>query len=128
MAKIVKTGTQEQALRAINSNLRTLSGINSLLNSKVEESYAISITAGKQWTFVAIEKSFGDGILQDIRRKLVKEIKVLAKKNVIILDGNDMKTLDNQYSDEESLGLEVQNQEISGNSLAGNQETHDGSR
>ena len=120
MAKIVKTGTQEQALRAINSNLRTLSGINSLLNSKVEESYAISITAGKQRTFVAIEKSFGDGILQDIRRKLVKEIKVLAKKNVIILD--------NQYSDEESLGLEVQNQEISGNSLAGNQETHDGSR
>ena len=128
MAKIVKTGTQEQALRAINSNLRTLSGINSLLNSKVEESYAISITAGKQRTFVAIEKPFGDGILQDIRRKLVKEIKVLAKKNVIILDGNDMKTLDNQYSDEESLGLEVQNQEISGNSLAGNQETHDGSR
>lgn len=128
MAKIVKTGTQEQALRAINSNLRTLSGVNGLLNSKGEESYAISITAGKQRAFVVVEKSFGDGILQDIRRKLVKETKVLAKKNAIILDGNDMETLDNQYSDKESLGLEVQNQEISSNSLTGTQETYGGSR
>lgn len=128
MAKSVKTGTQEQALRAINSNLRTLSGVNGLLNSKVEESYAISITVGKQRAFVAVEKSFGDGILQDIRRKLVKETKVLAKKNAIILDGNDMETLDNRYPNKERLGLGVQNQEISGNSLAGNQETHDGSR
>lgn len=128
MAKIVKTGTQEQALRAINSNLRTLTGVNGLLNSKREESYAISITAGQQRAFVVVEKSFGDGILQDIRRKLVKETKVLAKKNAIILDGNDMETLDNRYSDKERLGLEVQNQEISSNSLAGNQETHDGSR
>lgn len=128
MAKIVKTGTQEQALRAINSNLRTLTGVNGLLNSKGEESYAISITAGQQRAFVAVEKSFGDGILQDIRRKLVKETRTLAKKNAIILDGNDMETLDNRYPDKEGLGLGVQNQEISGNSLAGNQETHDGSR
>lgn len=128
MAKIVKTDTQEQALRTINSNVRTLAGVNNLLNSKEAESYGFNITAGKQRAFVLVEKSFGDGILQDIRRKLVKETRVLAKKNAIILDGNDMETLDNQYPDKESLGLEVRNQEISGNSLTENQETHDGRR
>lgn len=128
MARIVKTDTQEQALRRINGSLRTLAGVNNLLNSRGEESYGFNITAGKQRAFVLLEKSFGDEILQDIRRKLVKETRALAKKNAIILDGNDMETLDNRYPDKEGLGLGVQNQEISGNSLAGNQETHDGSR
>lgn len=95
MAKIIKTDTQEQALRTINSNLRTLAGINSLLNSKGEESYGISITTGKQRALVLIEKSFGDKLLQDIRRKLVKETISLTKKNSIVLDDNDLKILDN---------------------------------
>lgn len=119
MAKIIKTDTQEQALRIINNNLRTLAGVNSLLNFKGEESYGITITAGKQRAFVMVEKSFGDEILQDIRRKLVKETKPLARKNAIVLDGNDICILDNQYPDKESPGLEKQNQEAAGSILAG---------
>ena len=125
MAKIIKTGTQEQALRIINNNLRTLAEVNSLLNCKGEESYGITITAGKQRAFVLVEKSFGDEILQDIRRKLVKETNPLARKNAIVLDGNDIDILDNQYQDKESPGLEKQNQEAAGSTLAGDWGTHD---
>ncbi len=128
MAKIVKTDIQEQALRTINSNLRTLAGVNGLLNSKEEESYGINITAGRQRALVLVEKSFGDGILQDIRRKLVKETKVLAKKNAIVLDGNDMGTLDNRYPGKESPGAVIQDQGIPSDGLAGDQEMKDGSR
>lgn len=125
MAKIIKTDTQEQALRIINNNLRTLAGVNSLLNFKGEESYGITITAGKQRAFVLVEKSFGDEILQDIRRKLVKETKPLARKNAIVLDGNDICILDNQHPDKESLGLEKQNQEAARSTLVGDWGTHD---
>ena len=128
MAKIIKTDTQEQALRTINSNLRTLAGINNLLSSKEEESYGISITAGKQRAFMLVEKSFGDKLLQDIRRKLVKETKSLTKKNAIVLDGNDLKILNNRYADKESSGLETKDQEMPGDSLEGNQVIHDGSQ
>lgn len=125
MAKIIKTNTQEQALRIINNNLRTLVGVNSLLNYEGEESYGITITAGKQRAFVLVEKSFGGEILQDIRRKLVKETKPLARKNAIVLDGNDISILDNQYQDKESSGLEKQDQETAGSTLAGDWGTHD---
>ena len=128
MAKIIKTGIQEQALRTINSNLRTLAGINNLLSSKEEESYGISITAGKQRAFILVEKSFGDKLLQDIRRKLVKETKSLTKKNAIVLDDNDMETLENQHPDKESSELETKGQEMSGGSLEGKWEIHDGSQ
>ncbi len=127
MAKIVKTDIQEQALRTINSNLRTLAGVNGLLNSK-EEAYGINITAGRQRALVLVEKSFGDEILQDIRRKLVKETKVLAKKNAIVLDGNDMGTLDNRHPGKESPGVVIQDQGIPSDGLAGNQEMNDGRR
>ena len=128
MAKIIKTGIQEQALRTINSNLRTLAGINNLLSSKEEESYGISITAGKQRAFMLVEKSFGDKLLQDIRRKLVKETKSLTKKNAIVLDDNDMEILENGYPDKESFGLETKDQEMPGDSLEGNRVIHDGSQ
>ena len=126
MAKIIKTGTQEQALRTINSNLRTLAGINNLLSSKEEECYGINITAGKQRAFMLVEKSFGDKLLQDNRRKLVKETKSLTKKNAIVLDDNDMETLENQHPDKESSGLETKGQEMPGGSLKGKREIHDG--
>jgi len=128
MAKIVKTGTQEQALRTVNSSLRTLTGVNSLLNSKGEETYGFHITAGKQRAVVLVEKSFGDGILQDIRRKLVKETKSLAKKNAIVLNADDMEILDNQYSEQKSSELKIQIQRMLHESPEGNQEIHDDSR
>jgi len=125
MAKIVKTDTQEQALRTINNNLRTLTGVNGLLNSK-EESCGINLIAGKQRAFVMVEKNFGDMILQDIRRKLVKETKTLAKRNAVVLDGSDMEILDNQYLDKDSPGAAIQDHRISDESLTEDQEMNDG--
>lgn len=126
MAKIIKTGTQEQALRTINSNLRILAGVNNLLSSKEEESYGINITAGKQRVFMLVEKSFGDKLLMDIRRKLVKETKSLTKKNAIVLDDNDLEALENRHPDKESSEVETKGPEMPDGSLEGKREIHDG--
>lgn len=95
MAKIVKTETQENALKSINSNLKALLGVNGILNIN-EETCLITISAGIQRACVMVEKQFGDEILQDIRKKLAKETKTLARKNTIILDESDLKILENR--------------------------------
>lgn len=95
MAKIVKTETQENALKSINSNLKALLGVNGILNIN-EETCLITLSAGSQRACVTVEKRFGDEILQDIRKKLAKETKALARKNAIILDESDLKILENR--------------------------------
>ncbi len=110
MAKIIKTGVQENALKMINSNLRTLTGVNGILNAS-GEICLLNITVGSQRVSITVEKPFGDEILQEIRKKLTKETKTLAKKNAIVLDGNDLTVLENRHQEMESLGLESQGQE-----------------
>lgn len=109
MAKIIKTDIQENALKVVNSNLRTLVGINGMLNAG-GEIYLLNIAAGSQRVSLTVEKAFGDGILTEIRRKTAKETKSLAKKNAIVLDGNDLAVLENRCQ-ETNLKLDSQGQE-----------------
>ena len=111
MAKIVKTETQENALKSINSNLKALLGVNGILNIS-EETCLITISAGSQRACVAVEKRFGDEILQDIRKQLSKEIKALARKNAIILDESDLKILENRNSGLDYAETEMEIREI----------------
>lgn len=111
MAKIVKTETQENALKSINSNLKALLGVNGILNIS-EETCLITISAGSQRACVAVEKRFGDEILQDIRKKLAKETKALARKNAIILDESDLKVLENRNPGLDYAETEMEIREI----------------
>lgn len=111
MAKIVKTETQENALKIINSNLKALLGVNGILNIN-EEACLITISAGSQRACVTVEKRFGDEILQDIRKKLAKETKAQARKNAIILDENDLKILENRNPGLDHAETEMEIREI----------------
>jgi hypothetical protein len=94
MAKIIKTNTQEQALKTITANLRTLTGINAVLNNPAKQA-VITTTAGKDKSALTVDKAFADGILDGIRKRMVSEIRALAKKNAIVLDDDDKAILDN---------------------------------
>lgn len=111
MAKIVKTEIQENALKIINSNLKALLGVNGILNIS-EETCLITISAGSQRTCVTVEKLFGDEILQDIRKKLAKETKALARKNAIRLDESDFKILENRNPGLDDSESEMRIQEM----------------
>ena len=111
MAKIVKTETQENALKSINSNLKALLGVNGILNIS-EETCLITLSAGSQRACVTVEKQFGDEILQDIRKKLEKETKALDRKNAIILDESDLKILENRNPGLDYAETEMEIREI----------------
>lgn len=97
MAKIVKTDTQEAALNVIKKNIKILTGINTVINCKEKDS-RMTIIAGKKKVSLAIEKSFCDNILKEIRKKMVAQTEVLAKKNAIRLEEEEIAVLKNQES------------------------------
>lgn len=97
MAKIVKTDTQEAALKVIKRNIKVLTGINAVINAKEKDS-RMTIIAGKKKVSLAIEKPFCDNILKEIRKKMVAQTEVLAKKNAIRLEEEEIAVLKNQES------------------------------
>ena len=95
MAKIVKTDIQEAALKVIKRNIKILIGINTVINAKEKDS-RMTIIAGKKKVSLAIEKSFCDNILKEIRKKMVAQTEVLAKKNALRLEKEEIAILENQ--------------------------------
>lgn len=95
MAKIVKTDTQEAALKVIKRNIKVLTRINTVINAKEKDS-RMTIIAGKKKVSLAIEKLFCDNILKEIRKKMVAQTKALAKKNAIRLEKEEIAILENQ--------------------------------
>lgn len=94
MAKIVKTDTQEAALKIIKRNIKVLAGINTVINAKEKDS-RMMIIAGKKKVSLAIEKPFCDNILKEIRKKMVVQTETLAKKNAIRLVEGEIAILEN---------------------------------
>lgn len=97
MAKIVKTDTQEAALKVIKGNIKILSGINTAINAKEKDSRMI-ITTGKKKVSLAIEKTFCDNVLKEIRKKMVAQTEAMTKKNAIRLEEEEIAVLKNQES------------------------------
>lgn len=95
MAKIVKTDVQEAALKVIKGNIKILTGINTVINCKEKDS-RMTITAGKKKVSLAIGKPFCDNVLKEIRKKMVAQTEVLAKKNAIKLEEEEIAVLENQ--------------------------------
>ena len=104
MAKIVKTDTQEAALKIIRENIKVLTGINAALNSRENNSY-IMIIAGKRKISLAVETSFRNNVLKEIRKKTVAQTETLARKNAIKLDEKDIAVLKNL--NEECSGKDI---------------------
>lgn len=94
MAKIIKTDIQETALKVIREKIKTLTKINAVLNSR-ETNSRILVIAGKRKVSLPVEQSFRDNILKEIRKKMVAQTEVLAKKNAIKLDEEDIAVLKN---------------------------------
>lgn len=107
MAKIVKTDTQEAALKVIKGNIKILSGINTAINAKEKDSRMI-ITIGKKKISLVIGKTFCDNILKEIRKKMVDQTEALAKKNAIRLEEEEIAVLKNQES---GSGLQLNTEE-----------------
>ena len=95
MARIVKTDIQETALKAIKGNIRVLAGIDGVLGTGAERAQ-LTVTAGREKVSLDVRKPSGDNILRDIRRKMVAETLMLARRNAIQLDEGDWAVLDGQ--------------------------------
>lgn len=93
MARIVKTDIQEMALKAIKGNIRTLAGIDGVLGTGAERAQ-LTVTAGREKVSLEVRKPSGDNILRDIRRKMVAETLMLARRNAIELDEGDWAVLE----------------------------------
>ena len=106
MAKIVKTDTQEAALKIIKRNIKVLAGINTVINAKEKDS-RMMIIVGKKKVFLAIEKTFCDKVLKEIRKKMVAQTEALAKKNVIRLEEGEIAILEN-LEDGSALQLDTE--------------------
>ena len=109
MARIVKTDTQEAALKRIKENIKILAGINTVINAEEKDS-RITIAAGKKKVSLAIEKIFCDNLLKEIRKKLVAQTKALAKKNAVKLEEKEIAVLENQES---SFDVQLSEEELS---------------
>ena len=107
MAKIVKTDTQEAALKVIKGNIKILARINTEINAKEKDS-RMTIIAGKKKVSLVIEKSFCDNILKEIRKKMVAQTEVLAKKNAIRLEEEEISVLENR---EDGSALQLNTEE-----------------
>ena len=107
MAKIVKTDTQEAALKVIKRNIKVLTGINMVINAKEKDS-RMTIIAGKKKVSLVIEKSFCDNVLKEIRKKMVAQTEVLAKKNAIRLEEEEISVLENR---EDGSALQLNTEE-----------------
>lgn len=95
MAKIVKTDKQEAALKVIKGNIKVLAGINTVINS-MEKDFRISIIAGKRKASFVVGKSFCDSALKEISKKMIAQTEILAKKNAIKLNEEEMAVLKNR--------------------------------
>lgn len=114
MAKIVKTGVQETALKAVQGNLRALAGVNILLDSG-EEKYGITFAAGKKRVFMVAGKALGESILEDVRRKLVSETCLLARRNSIRLENQELSVLEKRPAGKHARGKEEKELTEAGN-------------
>lgn len=109
MARIVKTDTQEAALKIIKENIKILAGVNRVINAEEMDS-RITIAAGKKKVSLTIEKIFCDNLLKEIRKKLVAQTKALAKKNAVKLEEKEIAVLENQES---GIDLQLSEEELS---------------
>ena len=107
MAKIVKTDKQEAALKVIKGNIKVLAGINIIINSR-EKDFRISIIAGKRKVSFVVGKSFCDSILKEISKKMIAQTEILAIKNAIKLNEEEMAVLKNR---EDSSNLSLNEEE-----------------
>ncbi len=114
MAKIVKTGVQETALKAVQGNLRALAGVNILLDSG-EEKYGITFAAGRKKVFMVAGKALGESILEDVRRKLVSETCLLARRNSIRLENQELSVLEKRPAGKHAGGKEEKKLTEAGN-------------
>ncbi|MDO5776275.1 MAG: hypothetical protein Q4P22_06610 [Eubacteriales bacterium] len=94
MAKIVKTETQEQALKDINEKIKIISAINPLFTEEVLDNTKLKVTADKEDgnqvnTVFPISFALIAGNIKEYRKKLVNEVITKAKANAIILDEDD---------------------------------------
>lgn len=94
MAKIVKTNKQEDALKAITANLKTLEAVNAELNTPDENGQIIYVFGGKKLAVPAV-KAEKDKAVNAYRIKLADETRKLAKEYSIALDDADEKILNN---------------------------------
>lgn len=106
MVKIVRTDKQEAALKVIKGNIKVLTGVNTVINSR-EKDFRISIIAGKRKVSFVVGKSFCDSVLREISKKMIAQTEVLAKKNTIKLDEEEMDILKNR-EDSSDLTLNVE--------------------
>ena len=107
MAKIVKTDTQEAALKVIKRNIKVLTGINTVINAKEKDS-RMTIIAGKKKVSLTLGKPFCDNVLKEIRKKMAIQTEALAKKNAVKLDEEEIAILENR---EDGSGLQLSAEE-----------------
>ena len=107
MAKIVKTDTQEAALKVIKGNIKILARINTVINAKEKDS-RMTIIAGKKKVSLTLGKPFCDNVLKEIRKKMIAQIEGLAKKNAIKLEEEEIAVLENREGDSAlQLNMEI---------------------
>lgn len=93
MAKIVKTNQQEQALKEISENLKTVASLNIILKDEAVSDCKIKIM-GKTTDSVLSEQvllpfSLIVNQLKDHRKRLIKDILDKSKLYNIVLDDED---------------------------------------
>ena len=98
MAKIIKTETQEQALKDITEELKIISVLNPIIeaedsidNIKLKiisdsEDYPVNATIPMKYAYLA-------ACMRDYRKRLVSDVTNKAKANAIVLDESDTATL-----------------------------------
>ena len=98
MAKIMKTSVQEDALKKINMNIKSVSAINSILEKEGEK--GLAVTYGKSRFALPVSIDYTSGILMDVRKSIVSETRALAKKHSIMLDDTELEILDGKREPE----------------------------
>lgn len=94
MAKIVKTETQEQALKDITEKLKVVASINPLFVAEDLDNVRIKVTSDNGVnTLVPMPFQYVSAGFKEYRKKLVAEILTKAKANAIVLDDEDLKIL-----------------------------------
>lgn len=94
MAKIVKTETQEQALKDITEKLKVVAAINPLFAAEDLDSVRLKITSDSGVnTLVPMPFQYVAAGIKEYRKRLVTEILTKAKANAIVLDEEDQKIL-----------------------------------
>lgn len=100
MPKIVKTSSQENALKDIQENLKILSALNNVVTESGLENCKIRITGTENGNNVNEQFSIPYGqisvTLKDYRKKLVSDISTKSRTFSIVLDENDRAIMDQE--------------------------------